>query len=246
MKKNIPAFVSFSSVRLRSSLHLTALSTLLVIAGGCSTSTNASKSGGSARNEAVPVKIGEVTQQDVPLELQAIGSVEAYSTANIRAQVTGIISKVHFKEGQEVRKDDLLFTIDSRSYEAEIAQAQANLARDKVLARNAAKDATRYEDMMSRSAVSPEDYDRIHSNSESLAATVQADEAAIEAAKIRLDYCTIRSPIDGRTGSLLVHEGNLVNANSDNPLVVIHQLQPIRVAFSIPERYLSIVKEYVA
>jgi multidrug efflux system membrane fusion protein len=184
---------------------------------------------------AVPVTAAAAQKRAVPVEVHAIGHVEPYSTVSIRSQIGGTLVRVAFREGQVVRKGDPLFTIDRRPYEAALSQARANLDRDQATARNAAAQASRYAELVKKDYVTQQQYDDVRSQAASAEATVKADEAAVENARVQLSYCTISAPISGRTGSLLVHEGNVVKANDDNPLVVINQIEPIYVAFSVPE-----------
>lgn len=192
----------------------------------------------------VPVLVSTSVKRDVPVEINAIGTAKAYSTVSIKSLVGGQLMKVYFKEGQFVKKGDLLFTIDSRPFEAALAQSEANLARDTVLAKNAQEDAQRYASLVEQNLVSRELYDEIHAKAAAQQLTVEADKALVENDRLQLEYCSIRSPIDGRTGSILVHEGNVVKAN-ENPMVVIEQINPINVAFSVPEQYLPEVKRYL-
>jgi multidrug efflux system membrane fusion protein len=187
--------------------------------------------------EAVPVTIATAAQRDVPVEVRAIGHVEPLATVSVRSLVAGEITKVHFKEGDEVKAGDPLFTIDSRPMMASQHEMEANLERDRVKARNAHADVDRYADLVKKDYVTREQYDAAVANAGSLDATVKADEAMLENARVQLGYTTIRSPINGKTGSLLVHAGNVVKAN-DVPLVVINQVRPINVAFSVPEQVL--------
>jgi membrane fusion protein, multidrug efflux system len=195
--------------------------------------------------EAVPVTVGTVTTKSVPIELTAIGSVQPYSTVAVKALINGELTEVHFREGQDVRKGDLLFTIDPRPYQAALAQAQAALARDRAQAINAQADARRYAELVKKDYVTEEQYDQTQATAAAAQATVQADEAAVEAARVNLSYCTIRSPIDGRTGNLMVHAGNVIKAN-DVPLVTINQITPVYVAFSVPEQQLWEIKARAA
>jgi multidrug efflux system membrane fusion protein len=198
-----------------------------------------------ARENVVPVTVAPVVQKTVPIEVRAIGNVEAYSTVSVKAQEAGTVERVYFKEGQDVRKDDLLYTLDSRPYQAALHQLEANLARDQAQLENANAQSERYAKLFEAGIVSKEQYDTFRTNSDALAAAVRADEAAIERAKIDLDYCTIRSPIDGRTGSLLVHPGNIVKSN-ETVLVVINQIAPIYVSFTVPEQHLAEIKRHMA
>jgi multidrug efflux system membrane fusion protein len=199
----------------------------------------------AARAPRVPVVVAQVVQKSIPVDVHAIGNVEAYSTVSVKAQVEGTIEKVYFKEGQDVKQGDLLFTIDPRPFKATLQQAEANLARDQAELENANAQSERYEKLYADGIVSKEQYDTFRTNADALAAAVRADQAAIEKAKIDLDYCTIRSPMEGRTGSLLVHPGNVVKSN-DSVLVVINQISPIYVSFSVPEQNLAEVRRHMA
>ena len=251
---------------------------------------------------AIPVTVGSVTQKSVPLQVRAIGNVEAYSTVSVKSLVGGELAKVHFREGQDVKKGDLLFTIDPRPFEATLRQAEANLAqnlaqvkqaeanlnqnlaqvkqaeanldRDLALEENAEKEAQRYKDLVEKEYISKEQFDQVLTAAQAARATVSADraaveniqagiqasraalenvrsavqasQAALENSRIQLGYCTIRSPLDGRTGSILVQEGNLVKASDTQALVSINQIHPIYVTFSVPEQDLPEIKKYMA
>jgi len=171
--------------------------------------------------------------------LSAIGNVQAFSTVSIRALVGGQLTRVSFREGEDVRRGQQLFTIDPRPYEAAWQQAQANLARDEAQLRNAQSEAVRYADLVKKDYVTKADYEKITSGAEAAKAVVAADRAAVENARLQLSYCNIVAPIDGRTGSLMVHAGNLVRANDTSPLVVINQVTPVYVQFAVPEGELS-------
>ncbi len=190
-----------------------------------------------------PVTVAPVAQKTVPVELRAIGNVEAYSTVSVKSQVEGQLERVYFREGQDVKKGDLLFTIDSRPFEAALRQAEANLARDQAQEKNARAQADRSEKLFESGIVSKDQFDQVRTNFDALQAAVRADQAAVENAKIQLGYCSIRSPIEGRTGNLMVHEGNVVKAN-DTALVVINQINPLYVDFSVPEQFLPEIKKY--
>ncbi len=195
--------------------------------------------------KAVPVSIESAVLKNVPVQVRAIGTVEAYSTVSVKTMVGGQIVKVGFSEGQDVRKGDLLFEIDPAPYDAALKMAEAARARDIALKDNAEKEVRRYASLVEKNLVPRQQYDQFASSAAALEATVQADDAAIENARVQLAYCFIRSPIDGRTGSLLVQQGNVVKAN-DATLVTINQVVPIRVSFSIPEQYLAEVRKYKA
>jgi membrane fusion protein, multidrug efflux system len=194
----------------------------------------------------VPVVTAKAVAKTVPLTLPAVGAGEALSTVQIRAQVTGQLSQIHFQEGQEVRKGQLLFTIDPRPFETALAQAQAVLARDTATANNAQSQRVRSEDLYKRGLIPRDQYETASAGAEALQATLQADRAAVDNAKLNLQYTRITAPISGRTGSLNLHEGDLVRANDATPLLVINQLSPIYVTFSVPGRYLGDIRRYQA
>ena len=192
-----------------------------------------------------PVIVGLVTKKTVPLELRAIGNVQAYSTVMVKSKVGGELVRVHLIEGQDVKKGDLLFTIDPRPYEAALKQVEANLQKDLAQAKHAREDAKRYEFLIQKGVVPQQQYDKSRAEADALEATVLADKAAVENAKIQLDYCSIRSPMDGRTGSLSVKQGNIIKAD-DITLLVINQIIPIDVSFSIPEQFLPEIRKQMA
>ena len=196
-------------------------------------------------NMPAPVTVGSVLEKTVPVELRAIGNVEAYATVSIKTQVTGELLKVSFNEGQDVKKGDLLFKIDPRPFDASLKQVEAVLARDIAHAEEARAQSARYTKLIQEGVVSKEQHDQIKTNEDALEAVVRAGRAAVENAKVQLSYCTIYSPIDGRTGDLSVDEGNIVKAN-DATLVVINQITPIHVSFSLPEHHLADIKQYRA
>lgn len=193
----------------------------------------------------VPVTLGVASLKTVPIQVRTIGNGEAYSTVNVKSQVEGKVERVYFEEGQTVKKGQLLFSIDARPFETAVQQAQANLAKDQALEKNAQAQAARYDELFKSGIVSKDQYDQFHTTAASLEASVKADQAAVETGKIQLGYCSIHAPIDGRTGSLMVHQGNTVKAN-DATLVVINQISPLYVDFSVPEQYLSDIKKYLA
>jgi multidrug efflux system membrane fusion protein len=247
-----------------------------VAAGACSKGAESKaepKSG--QRQQAVPVAVATVEQKAMPVQIQALGSVEAYSVVSIKAQVGGELIRVHFKEGQDVKKGDMLFTIDRRPFEAALAQAQAtqaqhqaqvtqaeaNLARDQAQLENARVEEERYRRLVAGGFVAREQYDQFLTTLKTAQATIDADQAAVvtaralvraddamvETARLNLAYTEIKSPIDGRTGSLMLHEGNVVRSGgtSDSTLLVINQVQPIYVSFTVPQQQLSEIKTYM-
>lgn len=201
--------------------------------------------GPRAGDATVPVTVGTVVQKAMPVQLSVIGNVEPFSSVQVKSQVQGEILSVHFKEGDDVRKGDLLFNIDPSPFQATLAQAEANLARDSAQAENAQQELKRYADLVKRGIVPQEQYDTARTTAATYEASMKADQATIDNAKLQLDYCSIRAPISGRTGALLVHAGNLVKPN-DVPLVVINQISPIYVSFAVPEAQLPQIKQYRA
>ncbi len=205
-----------------------------------------SKKSGLPPKPPIPVIASTVVQKTVPVQIRVIGNVEAYSTVSVKSQIGGILTSVHFKEGQDINKGDLLFTIDPRPYEAALRQAEANLAKDMAQLENAREEVRRYAELVKKGYVAQEQYDQIRTNAASFDAIVNADRAVVENARLQLKYCYIYSPITGRTGNLMSNQGNLIKANADNPMVVINQIQPIYVTFSVPEQYLSEIKKYMS
>ena len=193
---------------------------------------------------AVPVLTAEVEQKNVPLTLRAIGTVEAYSNVSVKTQITGELIGVFFKEGQDVKKGQLLFTLDKRPLEADVRRAEGTLARDEAQAANAAAQARRHEALWNSGVISKEEYDQVKANADALDAAVRADKGALENVRVQLQYASIYSPIDGRTGPLMIHQGNMIKANDTPFLISINQVQPIYVAFTVPEQYLGDIKRY--
>jgi multidrug efflux system membrane fusion protein len=191
-----------------------------------------------------PVRVAAVVSRDMPVQLQAIGNVEAIATVTIKAQVSGQLVAVHFKEGDFVKKGQLLFSIERPPFEAALRQAEGMLAKDEAQALNATLDAERYQGLGHEGVVSKQQVDAARSASQAAQAAVAADKAAVETAKINLQYTSINSPINGRTGMVGVKAGNLVKANDVPILVTINQIEPIYVTFSIPEQQLAELKRY--
>jgi multidrug efflux system membrane fusion protein len=221
--------------------RLLLVATLLI--AGCSSGPGTTQARPQAGGEAVPVTVTSVAERPMSVELRLVGSVEPCLTVGVRALVGGQLTAVHFREGDDVKKDDLLFTIDPRPFQAQLHQAEANLARDTAQAENAASQLRRYRDLVNRGIATREQLDQMTSNAEALQASVKAAAAAAENANLQLQYSTIRAPISGRAGALMVHAGNLVRANDTAPLVVLNQISPIYVAFSVPERSLADVRQ---
>jgi len=187
----------------------------------------------------VPVSVVHAERRDVPLTVAATGTVEPARTVSVTAQVGGLLQHVHFAEGDEVREGQVLFEIDSRPYEAALAQAHANLSRDLAQLANASREAERARTLAAGGLGTTEDAQAKQASEDALTATVRADSAALMSSRLNYEYATVRAPISGRTGSLLVKEGNLVSAGSPQPLVTINQIRPILVRFAIPARNLT-------
>ena len=194
----------------------------------------------------VPVTVAEVQQKTVPVQVRVIGNVDAYTMVGVKPQITGEIVGVHFTEGQDVRKGQLLFTFDPRPFEADLLRAQANLAQDEAKAKNAEIEHQRYSKLMEAGVVAKEQAEQMQTNDDAMVATVKADRAQVEYARVQLIYTKIYSPIDGRTGNLMLHLGNVVKANPDNPMITINQVNPIYVTFAVPQQTLPEIKQHMA
>jgi multidrug efflux system membrane fusion protein len=247
-------------------------SAIALLATGCGAGSSPAQQP-ARRSDAVPVVVATVAKRDVPLEVQVIGNVEAYSTVTVRSQITGPLLRVHFQEGDFVKRGALLFTIDPSPFEAQVAGAEADLARNEALSgqaeaslkrdivqqKYAQAQAARYTQLLQHGVVSKDQTEQQQASADAMAENLGADEASIRSAraavvtaratlanlKIQLGYTAIRSPIDGRTGNLAVNAGNLVTANSMD-LITINQVQPIYVTFPVPEANLPAIKQYMA
>jgi len=193
---------------------------------------------------APPVVVGQAVRRTVPVSLHAIGNVESLASVAIRSRVAGQILSVHIGDGADVRKGQLLFTIDPAPYQIAAAQAEAQLARDAALSKKAEDDAARYAKLVEKEYVTREQYESATSQVAALAATIRSDEEAAKEAKLSLSYCSITAPISGRAGSVNLRAGNLVKVNDDPPLVILLQVRPVNVTFSVPEKYLGTVREH--
>jgi multidrug efflux system membrane fusion protein len=212
--------------------------------------TNARRSDGGGRgrgaggNTPAPVTTAAVVQKPMPVTSVAVGTAEAISTVQVRSQVTGQVSSIHFAEGDEVREGQPLFTLDPQPFDVALAQAQAVLARDTAQAENARAEVNRYEALLNRGLIPREQFETQTTSAAALAATVKADQAAVDSAQLNLRHSTITAPVSGRTGSLLVHSGELVQANGTSTLVTINQVAPIYVTFSVPGTLLDDVRRF--
>jgi len=218
---------------------------VLVFTASLASISCGSKTAAVGPDLAVPVNVAKAVKKTVPIQLSAIGTAEAYSTVSIKGQVNAVLKEVHFKQGDFVKKGDLLFTLDARPFQASLAQAQANLARDKAQADLTIVQAERYKKLYDQGISAREQYDQMQANAAAQQGSVHADEAAVESAKLQLQYCAIYSPVDGRTGALQVYPGNLVKQNDVPVLVVINQIAPLYEDFSVPEQYLGVIKKYM-
>jgi multidrug efflux system membrane fusion protein len=191
----------------------------------------------------VPVTVAAVEARAVPLQVTAIGTVQALATVSVKPQVSGQLARVFFTEGQDVNAGDRLVEIDPRPFQAALGQAEAAMAKDQALLESAQKDEARYRELVQRDLIARQQFDQAHANAAALAATVKADRAVVDNARLQVGYTLIRAPIRGRTGAALVREGNVVTANQTE-LVVINQLTPITAVFSVPEIQLTDIRAY--
>src|SRR5438876_744517 len=215
----------------------TATAAALMLVVGCSHQ----RAGGPPR---VPVTVARAEQRAVPFEIPATGTAEPRQTVSVQSQVTGVLTRVAFREGDDVEAGEMLFQIDPRPFQAALDQARAMLARDQAQARSAVLDAQRYAELVKQDYVTQSDYDAKRAAAEALQAVVRADSAAVANAELNLEWARIRAPIAGRTGRLLVREGNLVRGNAPDPLVVINQIRPILVRFAVPQKHLGDIQRY--
>jgi multidrug efflux system membrane fusion protein len=212
----------------------------LAFAGGCTTRTAQTAPMFAAR-----VVVAKAVRKSVPINLTAIGSAESFTNVSIKAQVNAVLEQVHIKEGQFVKKGDLLFTLDARPFEAALAQAQAMLARDKAQAELNRVEAERYAALYKAGVAAKETLDQMQANADAQQAAVRADEAAVQSAQLQLDYCKIYAPTDGRLGAIQVYPGNIVKQNDVPILIVINQISPIFVDFSVPEQYFAPIENFM-
>lgn len=215
-------------------------------AGSGTAADGARKTQAQASARTVPVVTQKVTVQAVPEQIVTIGSVQPIAAIAIKARVDSVVETVNFTEGQEVKAGDTLFTLDSRSLDAQLRQAQANLERDRANLDKARGDVKRYGELVRTSAISRTTYDAAVATADALEGTVKADLAAIEAAKVSLSFTRIVAPMDGRTGTITAKVGTMVRAADANPLVTLTQLRPINVAFNVPEKHLPAIRAAMA
>jgi len=213
------------------------ISLTLLFLSGCS--------GGKKEPPAVPVMAAKAVLMDVPQTLSAIGSVEPFTSVKVKTLVSGELQRVHFNEGSDVKKGDLLFTIDPRPYQAALKQAEADLLRAKALASAALANARRSEGLIAKGYIADQALEDIQAKADSALADEKAAEAALDRARLDLQNCSIRAPMDCRTGNVTVKPGNIVKAN-DTELTVLNQISPVLVAFSVPEQQLPAVRKAIA
>ena len=253
-------------------MRAVALVALALLTAACGDRATAQKA--PPAPPAVPVMVADAVQRAVPLQVNAVGNVQAFTTVGVKSQVAGEIKDVHFAEGRDVKRGDLLFTIDPRPFEtalrqaeaalgqrqAEVSQARANIARDVAQQEWLQTQEGRYRELLSKDLIAREQYEQIRANAAAMDATVRAvraaeenaraaataAQAAVDNARLQLSYTKIHAPIDGRTGNLLVQRGNVLKANEDNPLVVIAQVEPIYASFGVPEQQLGAIRRHQA
>jgi multidrug efflux system membrane fusion protein len=242
--RQIAGSISQSAQGARARNWLIGLGALILILGAFWYFTRAGDAPAGGQRRAVaaaPVRVAEVVRRDMQVVRRTPGTVIANTTVQIAARVQGVLEAANFKEGQFVKKGDLLFQIDARPFEAALDQARAVLLRDQAQLKNANRDKQLYENLNKLGAVSTQQRDASASNVEVLAATIAADEAAINLAQLNLDYTQIRSPVNGKTGPLLIQPGNMIMATGAAPLVTIAEIQPVKISFNLPQADLQLI-----
>jgi multidrug efflux system membrane fusion protein len=229
------------------SVSLSLAAALLITAAACGKgeappTTGAGAGGGRSGGPPAPVSVADVVERAMPVTIRAVGTVEPSSTVDIHAQVAGPILSIGFKEGQDVKAGDLLFTIDPRPFQGVVNNAESALRRDTAQLTNLQAQLQRADDLLARGIVTKADRDTLAANAASMAATVSADNGTLEAAKLQLSYTKIAAPVSGRTGALQVHQGSLVRANDTAPMVTISTTSPVNVSFAVPSKLLSRIR----
>src|ERR1035437_5638578 len=237
-----PALMKHAVERLRSSILLFSLTTVLFLSG-CGNKEQAQAAGGSGGRPPAPVVVAGVEQRDIPVQIRAIGNVEAYQTVQIRSQVNGQIQKIFFKEGEDVRQGQPLFQLDRRPFQADLEKTIGQMKHDQAQAENSRIQAERHSALEKEGIVSHEQAEQLRSQAKADASAVEADKAAVDAARVQLQYTDIFAPINARTGVLLINLGNLVKANDTPYLVQLNQVTPIYVTFSVPEANLDRLRQ---
>ena len=188
---------------------------------------------------AAPVYVALAQKKDVPEEINTVGEVESFATVEIKSRVEGQLTEIFFEEGAYVKAGDPLFTIDPRPFQASVNEARAILQRDQATLTKAREDLRRYSALIKQEAISRQEFEQAQATAQALEATLRSNEATLANAELQLEYSNIKAPISGRTGRIIVRPGNMVKANADTPMVTIEQMQPVRVTFPVPERYLN-------
>lgn len=223
-----------------------ALAASFSLLAGCKPEDKAAPSGRSGVAGAVPVVVEQVRSKGVPLSINAVGAVESLRSIAVKSLVAGLIWKVNFKEGQEVRQGELLFEIDPRPFKNAVNLAEADLQKSQALLETAESEVSRYSGLRTQGMVSNEQFQTIENNERSLKAQLASNQAALANAKLQLEYCSILAPCDGRTGELGAHEGDLVStSNPQISLITITQISPIYVTFSVPQQNLADIRRYI-
>jgi multidrug efflux system membrane fusion protein len=225
-------------------LGLVGLCAALAVGVACNRgNANADRQALAATTRAMPVAVANVERKDVPVYLNGLGSVTAFNTVSVRSRVDGQLVQINFREGQQVKPGDLLAVVDPRPYEVQLSQAQAQLFKDQATLRDAKLNYDRYKGLRDAGAVSQQQVDTQQSTVDQLEGATRADQAQIDNAKLQITYCHITAPVGGRIGLRLVDTGNIVHASDQNPLLVITQLQPIAVIFTLPQDNLPAVQQ---
>lgn len=240
MNFSLNSFRAVARRRASATFALVGISTLLLLSAACHQGSKQ-----SVAIPAVPVAVAQAERRDVPVVVNAVGTISPYSTVQIKTMVSAGIDKAYFKEGDFVKKGELLFQLDPRSFNADLLRAQGQLARDKATAVTARANANRYTALYKEGIIAREQYENMASAADQAEAAVLADDGAVESARVSVTFTKIYSPIDGRTGNLQLYPGNVSKAN-DLPLVTINQVSPIYASFAIPEQYLPEIKQHIA
>src|SRR5271166_6059407 len=227
--------------QLRSSILFFPLTAVLFVSG-CGNKGQVPVAGVSGGRPPAPVVVASVEQKDIPVQIKAIGNVEAYQTVQIRSQVNGQIQKIFFKEGEDVRQGQPLFQLDKRPFQADLEKALGQMRHDQAQAENSRIQAERYSALEKEGVASHEQAEQLRAQAKADASAVEADKAAVDAARVQLQYTDIIAPIDARAGALMINLGNLVKANDTPYLVQLNQVTPIYVTFSVPEANLDRVR----
>ena len=217
---------------------------LLASLWGCSSTRTKSAQAGTGP-QVIPVAVAPAEQRDFPVYVSGLGSVQASNTVSLKSRVDGQIVQIAFREGQSVKQGDLLLVIDPRPYQVQLEQAEAALARDQAQLKNAQLDYDRFQGLFKEGVISQQQYNGQQALVGQLGGTIKADQAAIDNAKLQLVYTRVTAPVNGRIGLRQVDIGNMVHATDANPLLVVTQLQPIAVVFTLPEDSLPIVAQHM-